>query len=119
MKKSKNEILKIWNENYNSYNLIRLSSNNLNEYKSNFKLIAISETGYRDEVEEDDIVDEVLINYFSIEIHKIIESYVEENNEELSYVLNIEGEIIKESDGFEIWLSIDTPDGEDELQEFI
>jgi hypothetical protein len=119
MKKSKNEILKIWDENYNSCNFIRLSCSNLNDYKSSFKLTAISETGYRDEVEEVDILDEVFINYFATEVHKIIESYVEEENEELTYVLNIEGEIIKESDAFEIWLSIDTPDGEDELQEFV
>ena len=45
--------------------------------------------------------------------------YVEENDEELSYVKELEAEIIKESDGFEILLTIDTPDGEDELQEFI
>jgi hypothetical protein len=49
----------------------------------------------------------------------MVESYVEEIGESLSYVKDIEGEIVIETDGFEILLTIDTADGEDELQEFL
>ena len=109
----------MWNKNYDSCNFIRVTCNKFKNFKSSIKLTAILETGYRDEVEEVEIIDAVFINYFSSEIHNIIEDYVEENDEELSYVKELEAEIIKESDGFEILLTIDTPDGEDELQEFI
>jgi hypothetical protein len=115
----KNQVLDLWNKNYNSCNFIRVTCKNFKNFKSSIKLAAILETGYRDEVEEVEIFDEVFINYFSLEIHNIIEAYVEENDEELSYVKDLEGEIIRESDGFEILLTIDTPDGEDELQEFL
>jgi hypothetical protein len=115
----KNQVLDLWNKNYDSCNFISVTCNKFKNFKSSIKLTAVLETGYRDEVDEVEIIDEVFINYFSSEIHNIIEDYVEENDEELSYVKELEAEIIKESDGFEILLTIDTPDGEDELQEFI
>jgi hypothetical protein len=115
----KNQVLDLWNKNFDSFNFIRVTCKNFNNFKSSFKFAAILETGYRDEVEEVEIIDAVFINYFSLEIHNLIEAYVEENDEELSYVKDLEGEINRESDGFEIWLNIDTPDGEDELQEFL
>jgi hypothetical protein len=115
----KNRILDLWNENHEFCGLIRISCKKFKDFKSSIKLIAIFETGYREEVEEVDIFDEIFINYFTLEIHNVLESYIEENDEKLTYIKSFEGEINRESDGFEILLTINTEDGEDELQEFL
>ncbi|MBU6205381.1 MAG: hypothetical protein KJS45_08360 [Bacteroidetes bacterium] len=115
----KNQVLDLWCEKYDYCNVILVRCNGFKNFKSSIKLMACYDTGYREEVVEDEIIDEVFINYFSLEIHKIIEDYVEENDEELSYVKDLECSIMREYDGFEIFLTIDTPDGEDELQVLI
>jgi len=113
------QILKKWNDNFSAVEKMIISCNNLKNFNKNFKLVGLYDTGYRDQMEEEDIVDEVLINFFSIEILKILESYVKEENEKISYISEFDGIIIRESEGFEFLISIETVDGADDLQEFI
>ena len=113
------QILKKWDDDFSAVETMIISCDDLKIFNKNFKIIGLSTTGYRDEVEEEDIVDPVLINYFSIEILKILESYVSAENEEISYILEFNGEITRESNGIEFRLTIETADGEYDLQEFI
>ena len=60
----KNQVLDLWNKNYDSCNFIRVTCNKFKNFKSSIKLTAVLEIGYRDEVDEVEIIDEVFINYF-------------------------------------------------------
>lgn len=113
------QILKKWDDNFGTIEEMIISCNNLKNFNKNFKLVSMYNTGYRDQMEEEDIVDAVLINFFSIEILKILESYVKEENEKISYISEFDGIIIRKLEGFEFLISIETVDGADDLQEFI
>jgi hypothetical protein len=113
------QILKKWDDDFSAVETMIISCNDLKNFNKNCKIVSLHDTGYRDEMEEEDIVDAVLVNYFSIEILKILESYVKAENEEISYILEFNGEITRESNGIEFRLTIETADGEDDLQEFI